>query len=344
MGHPHLDVGHPAWKRRVVPPVAGRFQGTIETKVHEVSLSVNEGSWIPLIQCFKEFELPHVTVNYEMFLPGGHHRQPRNASIDLNLAPTAGGDVPNPGTYTPPFFAELPYTLNGGDGLAQMLFWSVTDDSQGQVLPPAPFDQTVGTSPLTITAWYYPVSGPGVGGDGSLILDDAFSANLGRFIDDTFVDVTSDPTRTNDANVSGFVLTNVAETLVAKSSVATTTEPFSRWIFNDGLKPVNNTTLQVAKGSGGIAIAIYQQPSQARRPSLNPNQYAIWQWVDYGTMVDGGPHPWNPYVNQLMGGVALGAAAPGFDKKVQGELVRVAVEQVKFAAAAIAKSIQSSIE
>jgi hypothetical protein len=279
-----------------------------------------------------------------MFLPGGHHRQPRNNPIDLNLAPTSGGDVPNPGTYTPPFFSELPYTLNGGNGLAQMLFWSVTDGSQGQVLPPAPFDQTVGTSPITITAWYYPVSGPGVGGDGTLIIDDAFSANLGCFIDDTFVDVTSDPTRTSDANVSGFVPTNVAETLVAKSSVASTTEPFSRWIFNDGLKAVNNTTLQVAKGSVGIAIAIYEQPSQGTRPSLNLNQYAIWKWVDYGTMVDGGPHPWNPYVNQLMGGVALGAAARGFDKKVQGELVRVASEQVKLAAAAIAKSIQSSVE
>jgi hypothetical protein len=225
-----------------------------------------------------------------------------------------------------------------------MLFWSVTDGSHGQVLPPAPFDQTVGTSPLTITAWYYPISGPGVGGVGSLIIDDAFSANQGRFIDDSFVDVTSDPALTGEANVVGIVPTNVAEILAAKSSVASTTEPFSRWIFNDALEAVNNKTLQVAKGSVGIAIAIYQQPSLAARPSLNLSQYAIWQWVDYGTMVDGGPHPWNPYVNQLMGGVALGAAARGFDKKVQGELVRVAVEQVNLAAAGIAKSMQSSVE
>ena len=285
--------------------------------------------------------MPHVTVNYEMFLPGGHHRQPRNTSIELNLAPTAGGDVPNPGTYTPPFFPQLPYTLNGGTGMAKLLFWSVTDGTNGQVLPPSAFDQAVDGSPLTITAWYFPISGPGASGPGqSAIIDDAFSANQGRFIDDTFVDVTSDPSLTSNANVIGVVPTAVAETLVAKSSVASTSEPFAQWILNDGLMPVNSTTLQVPQGTDGIAIAIYQKP-QLPRTKFNPNQYAIWQWVDYGTMVDGGPHPWNPMVNQLMAGVALAAAAKGFDEKVRGDLLKVAIQQIKLSAAAIEKSIQS---
>jgi hypothetical protein len=279
--------------------------------------------------------MPHVTINYEMFLPGGHHRQPRNTTIELNLAPTAGGDEP----ITPPFFPQLPYTLNGGGGMAKLLFWSVTDGTSGKVLPPVAFDQPVGPTPLTITAWYFPISGPGVVGNGTAIIDDAFSANLGRFIDDTFVDVTSDPTLTNDANVIGVVPTKVAETLVAKNSVSTTTEPFAQWILNDGLAPVNQPTLQVPKGTTGIAIAIYQQAQQPTVPIFNPNQYAIWQWVDYGTMVDGGPHPWNPYVNQLMTGVALGIAASGVDVTLRSELLRVAVQQIKLAAAAIEKSI-----
>jgi hypothetical protein len=288
--------------------------------------------------------MPHVTVNYEMFLPGGHHRQPRNTSIELNLAPTAGGDVPDPGTYTPPFFSQLPYTLDGGSGMAELLFWSVTDGVTGQVLPPLPFDQAVAASPLTITAWYYPISGPGTGGGTTAIIDDAFSANLGRFIDDTFVNVTSDPTLTSDANVVGIVPTAVAETLVAKNTVSSTSEPFSRWIFNDGSKPVNNTTLQVPQGSAGIAIAIYEQPQQPTRPSLKQGQYAIWQWVDYGTMVDGGPHPWNPLVNQLMVGVALANAAPGFNEQVRSALVNVAIEQIRLSAASIEKSIQSNAD
>jgi hypothetical protein len=289
--------------------------------------------------------MPHVTVNYEMFLPGGHHRQPRNTSIELNLAPTAGGDVPDPGIYTPPFFPQLPYTLGGGgSGLAKLLFWSVTDGTSGQVLPPASFDQTVGPSPLTITAWYFPISGPaGGGGNGSAIIDDAFSANLGRFIDDTFVDVTSDPKLTSDANVIGVVPTKVAETLAAKTAVVSTSEPFAQWILNDGLMPVNVTTLQVPQGTTGIAVAIYQQ-AQVPQHKVHPGQYAMWQWVDYGTMVDGGPHPWNPFVNQLMGGIALAGAARGFDERVRGELLKVANQQIKLAAEAIAKSIQSSMK
>ena len=67
--------------------------------------------------------MPHVTVYYKMYLPAGHHRQPRNASADVTLAPTAGSDVPNPGSYTPPFFPQLPYDLGGGNaGMAKLLF------------------------------------------------------------------------------------------------------------------------------------------------------------------------------------------------------------------------------
>jgi hypothetical protein len=181
-----------------------------------------------------------------------------------------------------------------------------------------------------------------VGGGGSGIIDDAFSANLGRFIDDTFVDVTSDPSLTSDANVIGDVPTTVAETLVAHGVVASTGEPFARWILNDGLHPDNNTTLEVPAGTDGIAIAIYQAPPQGTRPKFNSNQYAIWQYVDYGTMVDGGPHPWNPFVNQLIYAIALADAAASFDARVRGQLVSVALEQVRLAAAEIAATIKSS--
>jgi len=288
--------------------------------------------------------MPHVTVNYEMFLPSGHHRQPRNTSIDLNLAPTAGGDVSDPGVYTPPFFSELPYMIPAGSGMAKLLFWSVTDGSSGQVLPPSAFDQTVGASALTITAWYFPVTGPGSPGpDSSLIIDDAFSANLGRFIDDTFVTVTSDPSLTSDANIVGVVPTTVSETLVAVGTVPSTGEPFFEWILNDGLHPDTSTTLQVPKGTDGIAIAIYQQPQPGSRPVLlNPSQYAIWQYVDYGTMVDGGPHPWNPYINQLMSGVALANASHAFDERVRGQLIGVALQQIQLATANIETVIKSS--
>src|SRR5262249_39506857 len=142
----------------------------------------------------KEFGvMPHVTAYYKMYLPAGHHRQPRNPNTDVNLADPAGTDVTNPGSYTPPFFPPLPYDLgqdaqgNEITGMAKLLFWNVTDGSKGEVLPPTALVQAVAGLPLTITAWYYPISGGGVGEPGTAIIDDAFSAAQGKFIDDTFV-------------------------------------------------------------------------------------------------------------------------------------------------------------
>jgi hypothetical protein len=54
---------------------------------------------------------------------------------------------------------------------------------------------------LAVTAWYLPVGG-GVGPGQSGYLLDAFSVAHGDFVDDSFVDVTSDPSLTSDANVA----------------------------------------------------------------------------------------------------------------------------------------------
>ena len=149
--------------------------------------------------------MAHITANYKMYLPAGHHRQPRNANAELSLAPSSGGDTP----YSPPYFPQLPYTLpnSGGDGMAKLLFWSDTDGTTGVVRPPVAFDIPSSANARTVTGWYFPISGPGVINGGSAIIDDAFSANLGTFIDDTFVDVISDPSLTADANVIGVVPT-----------------------------------------------------------------------------------------------------------------------------------------
>ena len=215
--------------------------------------------------------MPHVTVYYRMHVPAGHQRRPRNHAADLTLAQTAGSDVPNPGIYTPPFFAQLPYGL-GGRGLAKLLFWNVSDGTHGQVLAPAPFDQTVAENPLTITAWYVPITEPGVADPG--IMDEAFSAALGKFIDDTFVTVISipaqsnDATLTGDANVIGFVPTDVERRLHANRTVTSTTEPFGRWILNEAGMPLDDRSLTIRDGDSGIAIAIYQTKDPvATRPS-----------------------------------------------------------------------------
>jgi hypothetical protein len=275
-----------------------------------------------------------------MFVPSGHHRQPRNTGALLDLAPAAGADVPNPGSYTPPFFPQLPYTLAGGNGLAKLLFWSVTDGANGEVLPPTALTQTVGALPLQIGAWYFPISGPGGVGNGSAVIVDAFSAALGGFIDDTFVDVTSHPTLTNGANVVGVVPTKSAETLQAKANVISTPEPFSQWVMNDAVMPVGNSTLNVPQGTSGIAVAIYQRPKTLIPKLPNDAFYNLWWWIEtHGGLVPPGPGPqWLAALAPLF---ALARAASGMSRQLQIETLQTGLKQLSNVANAVKAEIKS---
>lgn len=273
--------------------------------------------------------MPHITANYKMYLPAGHHRQPRNANISLDLAPSSGGDTP----YSPPWLPQLPYTLpaGGGAGMAKLLFWSDTDGTTGIIRPPVAFDIPSSATARTVTGWYYPISGPATGGQpGTAIIDDAFSAAQGRFIDDTFVDVTSDPSLTPNANVIGIVPTSSAQTLVAHAGVGSTSEPFSQWIFNDQIGVVGNATLQVPQGSEGIAIAVYQK-GEFRRPDLTHD--AIWTWVSRGVMVDGGGptgggpvDPWGPLIARLATSGVIATLGGSLDRKVSAQMTALAAQ------------------
>ncbi len=284
--------------------------------------------------------MAHVTVRYQMFVPAGHHRQPRNADALLNLAPEAGGDVPNPGSYTPPFFPQLPYTLGAGSGLAQLMFWSVTDGVTGEVLSPAPITQTVGSLPLQIGAWYFPISGPGVSGPGTAIIVDAFSAKLGGFIDDTFVDVTSHPALTANANIVGVVPTTVAEVLKAKSNVVSTTEPFDQWIMNSHPQIVGDTSLSVAKGTNGIAIAIYENNKASRPPRFGGwSEYNPLWWLEtHGGLTDPNPPEWLRQISPLF---SLARAAKGLSSELQVQALELSLKQLTSVTAAVKAEIRA---
>lgn len=275
--------------------------------------------------------MAHITANYKMYLPGGHHRQPRNANAELTLAPTSGGDTP----FGPPYFPVLPYTLGGGSGLAKLLFWSDTDSTTGIIRPPQPFDIPAAATARTVTGWYYPTSGPGGGGNGTAIIDDAFSAAQGRFIDDTFVDVTSDPSLTANANIVGIVPTNSAVTLVAKPHVTSTSEPFSQWILNDTLMLTGDATLNVPKGTDGIAIAVYQQ-GNFHLPRLDERAEFIrilWGVINDAAGVGLGPHGpvpidpgWGKLIARLVASGGIAARGEGLDRKVAQELRRLSAQ------------------
>ena len=282
--------------------------------------------------------MAHVSVHYKIIIPGGHHRQPRNTGAELEPDPSSEVDVV--GNIAPLYIPQLPYTMNGQNGLSQLLFWSVTDGSNGATFPAGPLTQSVGSAPLVITAWYWPISGPGVPGNGSAIIDDAFSAIKGDFIDDTFVTVTSDPSLTSNANVIGVVPTASAETLAAATHVASTTEPFYQWLsYGAGTPNGFSASLDVPKGSNGIAIAIYQNTGQPPPNYGKPGQYGIYGTVIGGVAVDGGgsiiingvPHPvdpWGPLYSTLINASLAAAGSRAMPAKEGAEVRQLAARSV----------------
>lgn len=281
--------------------------------------------------------MSHVSVHYKIYLPGGHHRQPRNTSAQLEPNPPSEVDVSSPGNITPLFIPIIPYSIAAGDGLAQMLFWSVTDGTEGHTLPAAPLTQPVGTNPLTITAWYFPISGPGQGGGGgSAIIDDAFSATRGDFIDDTFVVVTSDATLTSQANVVGVVPTQNPQTLQAMASVASTTEPFAKWL-SFGAGAASGNLLQVPAGSNGLAIAVYERAQgltfRPRPEVLGGGTLIGGVAVDGGgaIVINGVPHPvdpWGPLTVALVQASLSVAGSRGLERTLGTQVRQLAGESV----------------
>lgn len=280
--------------------------------------------------------MPHVSVHYKVIIPAGHHRQPRNANGELEPYPSSEVDVDEPGNISPLYVPEIQYTYNGATGMAHMIFWSVTDGTQGQTYPAGTLTQSVGSSPLTITAWYYPTGGDGPGR--TVIIDDAFSAIKGDFIDDTFVTVTSDPSLTSQANVVGVVPTAKAQTLQASASVNSTPEPFSKWI-SYGAGTANNNVINVPAGATGIAIAVYEK-SDINIPKIDPDAFgAIYGTIIGGVAVDGGgaiiingkPHPidpWGPLMINLVNASLASAASKHLGRSTQAEMQKIAAQSV----------------
>ncbi len=278
--------------------------------------------------------MPNVSVHYKVYLTAGHHRQPRNQNSELEPNPPSGGSNIS-GPYQPQYIPVLSYLQDGQNVLAQLIFWSVTDGTNGTTFPPQPLTVDVGGASLTITAWYLPIGGGN--GNETAIIDDAFSAAKGDFIDDTFVTVTSDPSLTSQANVVGIVPTTNAETLQAAHSVNSTSEPFSKWMsFGAGTAVAGSDTLNVPAKAVGLAIALYQRSDVNFNP---PHEGGIYGTIIGGVAVDGGGHivingvphpvdPWGPLVVQLVQAALTSAGSRGLTGRYGAEVRQLAARSV----------------
>ncbi len=287
--------------------------------------------------------MPHVSTHYRVYLGAAHHRRPRNPQPWVEPFASSEVDVLPGGSITPFAPDSLPYTPSGGSTVdAGFLFWSVFDGSAGYTQPQRNLSLTAQDNPLTLIAWYYlPGGGPGTWTE---VLIDAYSVELGDFVDDDFVNVTSDPSLTVAANVDGDVPTKVDETVQAYGPIHTA-ESFGSWITSPGGASAVGDVLTAPKESEGLAVATYQ-PVQRKLPPVNERQ----GWVIlFGIVNDssgiqrpigGGPWgpvgPWGPLVARLLTAVGMQATSTGLSEPAANEARKAMNVQIAAAASDIA--------
>jgi hypothetical protein len=227
------------------------------------------------------------------------------------------------------------------------VFWSLSDGSGGRTQPAPALTETVGSSPLTLIAWYYlPASGHGNGNGGSAVLIDAYSVQNGNFVDDDFVTVLSDPSLTLSANVDGVVPTGADQSVQAYGQIPTG-ERFDEWMTSAGGTSAAGDLLTAPQGSGGLAIATYH-----RMEIQKPKDVPVEGWrILFGIVNDaggfqiplgGGPPvpvgPWDPTMRRLVSALAVHAAAAGLSKAAAGRIQQAAAAEVAEAAKALSDS------
>ncbi len=273
--------------------------------------------------------MPHVTTHYRVIVAAGHHRQPRNSQKWLEPYPASNveavqGTPMNP--FAPP---QLAYTDNGANQVANFLFWSAGDGTDGQTTTDPMLNTTVGTAPLTLVAWYLPPGGIGNGQPGYII--DAFSDALNDFVDDDFVTVAPDAALTHDANVVGWVPTAHAESLTAVPGTIHTGETFEQWIGGHPSESVDG----LPASESGYALATYHN-HHLTLPKVGQYEQGVkilWGIINDGTgavLGPNGPVPVDPGWGTLVQRINRAAAlvALGEHTRSAAEVARIGVAEV----------------
>ena len=248
------------------------------------------------------------------------------------------------------------YPFPGGPDL-NFAFMSINGAKDGNSLYTSPGDYSynVGTSNINILVVYAPASGIGGPNGGPGIWVDAFNVDAGVLSDDLhFISVQTPPANTVDvaqtalANQEGAVSSEAAEHIKASATIDGGV-PFLEWKqIMPAPSILNSPEFNLAKNeTNEIWIAFYQTP---KKPTLHriDDYYAIWQWVDYATMVDGHGGPGDPgpnlsgAVREFAVGVALAKTVGQVNGKLRSDLLSLASKQIQIATDAIQKKIAES--
>jgi hypothetical protein len=281
----------------------------------------------------------------------GRRRHQNGGLTDLyapQSGPVTAGDqppIPPPAAQIGGKFFSL-MTIGGGTGAP--VIYTAADLAANHPVPAV----TVGANDINAVSIYLAPGGL-PGGDPGVFLD-AFDITNGRFIDEDFVTITTNGsanvTLSASVNYDGIIDTkNIAATVVDANNGITSivgntpvNQSFNTWQSLSGTEAVTGRDLTVAANSSAYYLALY---TIVNPPSVNKqnNNYAIWQWVDYATMVDGNPHiPMGPELAGFEAAIAFASNANFFDEKLRGEVNRIAAAQVTLSAQAISNKIQGT--
>jgi hypothetical protein len=290
--------------------------------------------------------MPHVSIHYRIYLGAGHHRRPRNPQPWVEPYASSEVDVTTGGVITPFAPPTLPYTPPDGVTVEPaFLFWGVSAGATGRTVTTQALSETVGSSPVSLIAWYFLPGGGGVPGEGSEVLIDAYSVAHGDFVDDIFVTVTSDPSLTTEANDGGDVPTTVTETVLADGSISTA-ETLDEWVTSPGGASAVGASLTAPAKSTGLEIATYAH-APTGIPSVNVPREGVL--ILFGVVNDapgvviplggGGPvpiGPWGPFVARLVAALGVHAGAAGLSKEGAARIRQAADAEIAQAARALA--------
>jgi hypothetical protein len=210
--------------------------------------------------------------------------------------------------------------LVAGNGLADFLFWSVTNSTAGSFVYPA-HERMVdphfppGDDAATLTAWYIGRGGNGPGRPA--LIFDAFGEDIGDWLDwgDPFDPFTVDPAARRGVGDDDDVASTDLSAVTLTAANPWPGDPllvFDRWlVIGDGVPPLSNE-LTEAQGWTGYAFALYKRAKSTAtfepvRPVLGfalDDSGVIHVPVSHGHLVPG-PGPGGPFGLALARALAM---------------------------------------
>ncbi|MDB5972541.1 MAG: hypothetical protein JWQ90_4991 [Hydrocarboniphaga sp.] len=244
--------------------------------------------------------MPNVNVvtSYRLFLGGHHRRQNGGASyVDLIL-PTTNQQS---GIATPGFFSQLPYGEGEATVLCKLMYWNVVGSANpNHTAPPSALMEPIGSTDMTITAWYAPPGGIG-GEDTPAVEADTFSIDADDFVDIYTGSQWLSPLESvNPASAHGAGPQGIDNDLIFTKAGATTgtmvatlpgdsSQQFVEFVsLEPGVELGGSRSFNEAAAADGIVIASYRNPHTAP-PRIDPSRLPREGWVLFGGVTfDGG--------------------------------------------------------